>query len=244
MSPREKRERGRTGQPTDLEAGSNRTSLDAYPELHPIRLLAVDAAIYTFAIDVEIESDLVVHLDESVIVALIAAYAPIAAIVRQTTRVADSIRAAQLAAAARNAEAMATQVAEVVATLLARRDASAVRVAQAAADAADRVAAAVAPGGEQAAAFAAAQVATAVHDAAAAMSEEYSQAAAVVARACADAAARMTDTADVQNAVSELKVREADAAVRAIALDACYQVAINAANTAAEQALTKQATRR
>ena len=82
-----------------------------------------------------------------------------------------------------------------------------------------------------------------MHDAAEAKSKEYTQAAAVVARAAAEAVAKVTDTADVQNVATELKVFEAAAAVRAIALDACYQVAINAAATAAEHALTKQSTR-
>ena len=53
--------------------------------------------------------------------------------------------------------------------------------------------------------------------------------------AAADAAARVTDTSDIQDVAVELKVFEAAAAVQAIALDACYQVAINAAATAAEQ---------
>jgi hypothetical protein len=185
MSHRDKRADRRTGPPTDREAGADDTSLDAYPELHPIRLLAVDAAIYTFGIDVEIESDLVVHLEEAVAAALIATYAPIAAIARETTRVADTARAAHLAAAARTAQVMAIQVAEVAATLHTHDDDSAIKVAQAATDAANLVAATVAAGDEGAA-----------------------------------------------------------AAVRAIALDGCYQVAISAAATAAEQALTKQATGR
>ena len=148
MSPRERPGQGQTEQPTDRAAGSDRTPFDTYPELHPIRLLAVDAAIYTFAIDAEVESELVVHLEETVATALVAAYAPFAAIARQTTRVADSARDAQLSATAGTAQAMAIRVAEVAAALQTREDASAIEVAQAASAAADRVAAVVAPGGE------------------------------------------------------------------------------------------------
>jgi len=212
----------------------------AYPELQPIRMLAVDAAIYTFAIDLEAERELVVHLEEIVAEALIAAYAPIGAIARRATRVADGARAAQLAATAQTAQTMAALVAEVAAAVRARGDDSAVKVAQAASDAAELVAAAVEPGGEGAAASAAALVAAEVREAAAAKSEEHAQAAAVVARAAAGAAARMTDTANVQDVAIELKVFEAAAAVQAIALDACYQVAINAAATAAENAFRKK----
>ena len=243
MSPPENPEPSRTDQPDNLETGADRTEFADYPELDPIRLLAVDAAIYTFAIDADTESELVVHIEEVVASALVAAYAPIAEIARQTTRYADRARAEQLAASARTAQVMAIRVAEVAAALRARGDASAMNVAQAASEAADRVAAKVPLGGEGDAASAAAQVATAVHEAAEAKSKEHAQAAAIVARAAADAAARVTDTDDIQNVAIELKVFEAAAAVRGIALDACYQVAINAAATAAEHALTKQSTR-
>lgn len=212
----------------------------AYPELQPIRMLAVDAAIYTFAIDTETEHELVVHLEETVAEALIAAYAPIGAIARRATRVADGARAAQLAATAQTAQMMAEVVADVAAAVRARGQDSAEKVAQAASDAADLVAASVPAGGEGAAASAAALVATAVRDAAAAKAEEHAQAAAVVARAAASAAAKMADTANVQDVAVELKVFEAAAAVQVIALDACYQVAINAAATAAENAYRKQ----
>ena len=212
----------------------------AYPELQPIRMLAVDAAVYTFAIDLETEHELVIHLEEMVADALIAAYAPIGAIARRATRVANGARDAQLAATAQTAQMMAAVVAEVAAAVRARGDDSAVKVAQAASDAADLVAASVEPGGEGAAASAAALVATAVRDAAAAKAEEHAQAAAVVAQAAASAAARMADTASVQDIAVELKVFEAAAAVQVIALDACYQVAINAAATAAANAYRKK----
>ena len=104
------------------------------------------------------------------------------------------------------------------------------------------MAASVAPGGERAAASAAAQVAAAVRDAAAAKSRDHAQAAAKVAQSAADAAAKVNNTADVQNVAVELKVFEAAAAVQAIALDACYQVAINAAAAAVEHSLRKAST--
>jgi hypothetical protein len=135
---------------------------------------------------------------------------------------------------------MAALVAEVAAAVRARRVDTAVKLAQAASDAADLVAASVAPGGEGAAASAAAQVAATVRDAATAKSEEHAQEAAVVAQAAASAAARMADTANVHDVALELKVFEAAAAVHAIALDACYQVAINAAATAAENAFRQR----
>ncbi len=106
------------------------------------------------------------------------------------------------------------------------------------------MAASVAPGGEGPAASAAAQVAAAVRDAAAARSREHAQAAAKVAQSAADAAAKVTNTADAQNVAVELKVFEAAAAVQAIALDACYQVAIDAAATAVEHTLRKASTSR
>ncbi len=102
---------------TDLDMGSDRNAFDAYPELGSIRLLAVDAAIYTFAIDVETEGDLVVYLQQVAAAALVAAYAPIAEVARQASRVADGARAVQLAATARTAEVMAAGVAEVAAAL-------------------------------------------------------------------------------------------------------------------------------
>ena len=242
MSPRESPTQGQAAHPTDLEVGSEGTEFDAYPELGPIRVLAVDAVLYTFAIDAETESDLVVHLEQVVTAALVAAYAPIAEIARQASRVADGARAAQLAATARTAEVMAAQVAEVAAALHARGDAAAIRMAQAASDAADLMAASVTPGGERTAASAAAQVAAAVRDAAAANSREHAEAAAKVAQAAANAAVKVNISADVQNVSVELKVFEAAAAVRAIALDTCYQVAIDAAAIAAEQSLTKEST--
>ena len=107
MSPPNRWARSQAMQPTDLEAGADRTEFDAYPELGPIRVLAVDAVLYTFAVDAETESDLVVHLEQVVTAALVAAYAPIAEIARQASRVADGARAAQLAATARTAEVMA-----------------------------------------------------------------------------------------------------------------------------------------
>ena len=152
MSPPENPEPSRTDQPDNLETGADRTEFADYPELDPIRLLAVDAAIYTFAIDADTESELVGHLEEVVAAALIAAYAPIAEIARQTTRFADSARVAQLAASARTAHVMAIRVAEVATALQARGDDSANRVAKAASDVADRVAAKVVPGGEGSAA--------------------------------------------------------------------------------------------
>jgi hypothetical protein len=240
MHPLELPAQVRTGQPTDLTAGWDRTEFGAYPDLKPLQSLAVDAAIYTFGIDAEAESDLIVHLEEVVAAALVAAYVPIAVIARQATRVADQARTEQLAATARTAQELATQVAEVAAALRARDDALAVEVAQAASDAADLVAATVAPGGEGAAASAAAQIAAAVRDAAAAKSEEHAQEAAIVAQAAAAAAATITDTADSQNIAVELKVFEAAAAVQAIARDACYQVAVNAAATAAGNAFMKR----
>ncbi len=241
MNSRETRVHTETAiQSTEPASGLDRIDLGGYPELQPILLLAVDAAVFTFDIDEEVDRDLVVYLEQAVAAALISAYAPIAAIARQATRVADRARAAQLEATAQTAQVMAIRVAEVAAALHARGDASAMKVAQAASDAADLVAASVTPGGERAAASAAAQVAAAVHDAAAAKAREHAQAAAIVAQAAANAAARVTDTADVQNVAIELKVFEAAAAVQAIALDACYQVAINAAATAAESAFTKR----
>jgi hypothetical protein len=202
--------------------------------------LAVDAAIYTFAIDAEADSELVARLGEVVAAALVAAYVPMVAIARQATRAADRARAAQLAATARTAQQLANRVAEIAAALHARDDASAVKVAQAASDAAKLVAGTVAPGGEEAAALAAARIAATVRDAAAAKTIVHAQAAAIVAQAAADAASTATDTADVENVAVELKVFEAAAAVQTIALDACYQVAIIAAATAAENAFTKR----
>ena len=52
----------------------------------------------------------------------------------------------------------------------------------------------------------------------------------------------MNHTAEAQNVSVELKVFEAAAAVRAIAPDTSYQVAIDAAAIAAEQSLTREST--
>ena len=238
MNARETPSQGQNERQDDLEPGSDRTEFNAYPELEQIRLLAVEAAIYTFAIDPETETELVVHLQDVVAAALVEAYAPIAEIARQASTVAAGARAARLDATARTAEMMAVHVAEVAAALHARNEASAIRTAQTASDAADLVAASVAADGEGAAALAAAQVAAAVRDAAAAKSREDAQAAAIVAQAAANAATKVHNTADVQNVATELKVFEAAAAVQAIALDACYQVALNTAASTAEHALT------
>ena len=222
-------------QATELVPTPRITDFDAYPELQPIRVWGVDAAIYAFGI--RNETDLLKHLEEAVGAALVLAYAPIASIARETARNADRARATQLAQSARIAEKMAIRVAEVAAALQASGDASATKVAQVATDAADRVAASVIPGGEAAAVSAASQVATAVHNAAVAKSTELARAATLVAEAAARAAAEATDTADVQAAALKSEVFEAAAAVQAIALNACYQVAINAAATAAEKQL-------
>ena len=65
MNSRETRVHTQTSmQSTEPASGSVRIDLSGYPELQPILLLAVDAAIFTFAIDAEAERDLVVHLEE------------------------------------------------------------------------------------------------------------------------------------------------------------------------------------
>ena len=223
----------KVGQAADrVSSGSNVYNFAAYPELQPIREWGVDAAIYEFGI--EADAELVEHLDEAVGTALVLAYAPIASIARQTARTADRARAAHLAGSARLAERMAMRVAEAAAAVQASGDASAEKMAQAASDAAELVAASVIPGGEAVAVSAAAQVATAVHNAAVAKSSELAHAATLVAEAAARAAAEVIDTADVQNAALKSEVFEAAAAIQAIALNACYQVAIDAAATAAE----------
>lgn len=211
-----------------------------YPELQPILEQAINATIHTFEIDEEADRDLIQKLQDAVAADLIAAYAPIADIATRTARIAGRSRAAKLLAAARTAQVMAERVAEAAAALQARGEASAKSMALAASDAANRMAASVVPGGEDAAATAAAHVATAVHNATAAKAQERAQAAAVVAQEAADAAVQVADGADSQNVLSELKVFEAAAAVQAIALATCYQIAINAAATAAETALSTE----
>jgi hypothetical protein len=220
-------------QPTDRISRSRRTDFDAYPELEPIRLWGVNAAIYGFGI--KDETDLVDQLDEVVITALVLAYAPIASIARETRRVTDRARAAQLIESARMAGMLAMRVADVAAALQASGESAATKVAQAATEAADLVAASVVPGGEAAAVSAAGKVATAVRDAAAAKAAELAHAATVVAQAAARAAVEANHTADIKDVAVRLEVFEAAAAVQAIAMNACYQVAVNAAAIAAEK---------
>ena len=238
MNLRQQTVSGQTEQPIDLKAEPDRTKSTAILS-SPIRMLAVDAAIYTFAIDAGTERELVAHLEEAVAAALVAAYAPIAEIARQTTRVADSARAVACGDGS-DGSGDGDSGRGRRRALQARGNASAVDVAKAATDAADRVAAAVPRRDEGAAATAAAQIATAVHDAAEAKAREYTRAAALVAQAAADAVAKVTHTADTESVATELKVFETAAAVRAIALDACYQVALDAAASAAEHELTKK----
>jgi len=102
------------------------------------------------------------------------------------------------------------------------------------------VVASVTPGGEGTAALAAVQVARAVHDAAAAKTRDLAQATTLVAQAAAWAAEEAADTANARDVAGKLEVFEAAATVQAIALNACYQVAINAAATAAEKQSTGQ----
>lgn len=225
-------------QPRDAASRSARTNFDAYPELQPIRTWGVDAAIYEFGI--EDDADLVDHLNEAVGAALVLAYAPIASIARQTKRVADRAQSAHLAHTARTSEKTAIGVADAAAALQVIEEATASKVAQVASDAAELVAASVIRGGEAAAVLAAIQVATAVHDAAAIKSTELAHAATLVAAAAAMAAADVTDTADGEDAALKLEVVESAAAVQAIALNACYQVAIKAAADAAEKYFTEK----
>lgn len=225
-------------QPTSPASGSAPPDFDAYPELQPIRSWGVDAAIHAFGI--EAEDDVVDQLNEMVGSALVLAYAPIASIARETNRVAERARAAHLLETARISERTAIRVADVAAALQVREEAAAAKVAQAASDAAEFVAASVTPGGEEEAVLAAVQVATTVHDAAAAKSAELAHAATLVADAAALAAAEATGTAKTQEVALELEVFEAAAAVQAIALNACYQVAVDAAATTAEKHLKRR----
>jgi hypothetical protein len=216
---------------------AGRTLIAHYPELEPILERAVNATVHTFGINEETDAPLILDLAEAVAADLISAYAPIAAIATRTARTAGRSRAARLLEAARTAQVMADRVAEAAATLQARGDASAKTMALEASVAANRLAAAVAPGDEVAAATAAAHVATAVHQASAAKAHDRALAAAIVAQEAAAAAAQVADGADSQNVINELQVFEAATAVQTIALATCYQVAINAAATAAERAL-------
>lgn len=211
--------------------------LEDYPELTPVLSLAVDAVVYTFDLDEEVDPDLVAHLERVATAATLDAYAPIVATAAKVGRAAERARAARVAAVAQAAEVMAVRVAEVAAALQAHGDASATRSASSASKAAKLVAGSVVPGNETAAASAAAQIRQAVHDAAATKAAERARAAATVARAAMLAAAEVAASAEVEAVPIELEVFNAAAAIQTIALDTCYQVALNAAAAAAEKAL-------
>jgi hypothetical protein len=220
------------------EMSGEDVGLSSYPELAPVLSLAVDAVVFTFDIDEETDADVVAHLARTTAEAVVPLYAPIAAFAAQIRTQADDSHASRAAAVARAAEAMAASVAAVAEALRTRGEASAVRAAGAATEAAEQVAASAAAADDPAkAAATAAQVARAVHNAAATAAAERARAASLVAQAATTAAAEVAAAADQVDIAAELEVFSAAMAVRAIALDSCYQLGINVAATTAETAL-------
>jgi len=211
----------------------SRWLLAQYPELSSILEQAVDATVYTFEIDEDVDQDLIHDLEDAIAVDLIAVYAPIVATAIQTAKTVEYSRATRLLATARTAQVMAERVAEAAAALQSRGDESANTAALAASNAAYRLAASVVTGGEAAAATAAARVATAVHEATAAKAQERAEAQVFVAAEAAAAAAEVVDGNEQHDVLSELRIFATAAAVQAIALSTCYQVALNSAATAA-----------
>lgn len=222
----------------DADEGS--LNLDLYPELTPVIALAVDAVIYTFGIDEEADAALVAHLERVTVAKTLPIYAPMAAIAAQAGRGALRSRDARAAAVARAAEAMAACVAEVAAVLQLRDEAHAQAVARDASDAAQLVAASLRDGDAPQAAATAAQVAAAVREAAAQAARERARAAALVAHAATSAAAGVAEAEDLVSVAVEVEAFTTASRVRAIALDTCYQAAIDVAATAAEQVLTNR----
>lgn len=217
-------------------------TLALYPELAPVIALAVDAVIYTFDIDRSADAALIADLERVAVSETLATYAPMAAIAAQASRSAGRAGHARTAAVAKAAEAMAACTAEVAAVLQVCDEAHAVRVARDASDAAELVAASVGfEGGARRVAATAAQLATAVRLAAADVALERARAAALVAQAASAAAAEVAQTAELMSVAVELEVFNTAAAVRAIALDTCYQAAVDVAATTAELALSDRA---
>ena len=201
--------------------------------------LAVDAVVHTFGIDEEADADLVAHLENVTVAKTLPIYAPMAAIATQAGRGARRSRDARAAAVARAAEAMAACVSEVATAVQLRNEAHAAAVARDASEAAELVAASILfESDAPKAAATAAHVAKAVRVAAAQAALERAQAAALVAQAAASAAAGVAEAEELVSVAVDLEAFTTASKVRAIALDTCYQAAIDVAATAAEQILT------
>jgi hypothetical protein len=211
-------------------------AISDYPELQPVVSLALDAVISSFYPQ-KIGQDLRNYLERVTSTATVATYAPIAAIALRTRRGAEDTRVARTTAVARAAQEMADRVAEVAAHLQTREQASADTVAREASKAAEKVALSTGPEHPAQMAVTAASVAAAVHDAAAEALLETAHAAAVVANAATTAAAEVATAADAAALIIELHVLRSASALQAIALETCYQFAINTAASAAEAVL-------
>jgi hypothetical protein len=212
-------------------------SLSDYPELVPVISLALDAVVSSFYPE-KIDDHFRAYLERVTTAATLAIYAPIAALTARVGRGAEDSRTVRTAEVARAAEDMATSVAKMAEALQTREEATAVTVARDASLAAELVAASDAFSDDQPAmAVTAAAVATAVHDAATAAVLERARAASLVAQSASAAASEVAAAADQATIAVELEVFQAAAALRGIALETCYQVAINYAASAAEAVL-------
>jgi hypothetical protein len=220
--------------PSEPAGDAKAPQLSDYPELEPVIALALDAVVSSFYPE-KIDARFRAYLERVSGAATLAIYAPIAALTVQTGRRAQDSRVVRTAAVAQAAENIAACVAEVAAALEARDGALAVAEARAASSAADLVAASTSLQGDQTGiAEMASVVASAVHDAATAAVLERARAASLVAQSATTAAAEVARAADEATVAVELEVFQAAAALRAIALETCYQVAINVAASAAE----------
>ncbi len=211
-------------------------SLVDYPELVPVLLSARAAVVEAFDIDESMQADLVRVLERVAVEAMVAAYAPMVVAATELNRVNEGSRSAQAVRVARVAEVMAVRIGEIAAQLHRRDEDSALRVAMEASVAADGVAASTTPGIGVAKA---AEVAAAVHAAAESRAAEQASAAMVVAEMAASAALKVASEADAAAATVERKAFDAASSVQGIGLNMCYEIAIDAAASAAHRALAR-----
>ncbi len=211
--------------------------LSDYPELVPVLSLALDAVVSSFYPQ-RIGPDIRAYLERVTAAATVAIYAPMAEIARRSRTGAQVTRAARTAAVAREAGQIASCVAKVAAELQIREDASADTVARDVASAAELVVLTPGSGPDtRRVATTAAGVAVAAREAATAALLERARAAATVAQAASVAAAEVAASADAAAVEVELEVFRAASVLQGIALETCYQVAINFAASAGEAVL-------
>lgn len=221
---------------SDASVSLRYAALVDYPELVPVLLSARAAVVEAFDIDESMQADLVHALERVAVEAMVAAYAPMVVAATELKRVNEGSRSAQAVRVAGVAEVMAVRVGEIAAQLHRRDEDSALRVATEASVAADGVAASTTPGIGVAKA---AEVAAAVHAAAESRAAEQASAAMVVAEMAASAALKVASEADAAAATVERKAFDAASSVQGIGLNMCYEIAIDAAASAAHRALAR-----